>query len=293
MKYKKILKISLMILLVIFLNININAEDKTISVYYEEYNELAVAAISRYKQLYPDIRVEEVVTKFSMNDNYTIAEDLLSGNAPDIIIFDSIMIDDILNLIKSGVFCDLNEIVNNDLYNQGELNQVVYNSGLIYGKRFFIPLSYSLPIVASTKETLEKNNIIMSDFDYSQSELADYLTNYLVENPNKYFTKLFLEIWLEASGFFNVSYDSFRIGLSEEELLESLQIMKDLMEYRNIESNDSVNIDEISMFLDEKILAYRMLGIDEKHLLETYNWIKAESNQHIQLVPFPMAKQSK
>ncbi|MFW6016316.1 MAG: extracellular solute-binding protein [bacterium] len=297
MYFKKMFISICVLLVVIFVHINVNAENDEISIYYEGHNLFSEAAIKRFENIYPDVEVKENVAEMQnfsdfFNNKEKLVNDLLSGNSSDIMIVNRHTFDRLFDLIKEGVFYDLNEIITSDLVDLDKLNPVVYDGGMIYGKRYFIPLSYSLPIYISTREILEKNNISLSDFDYSQKELVEHFIDYLSKDSENYIN-IYPDVWLEASGFYNISYDNYRIATPEEQLLRFIESVKKFskLKYDNSSLPDDLQMSEMELLNNEIVLADRLAGVyqDPRNILFLYNSIKSKTGQHMQLLPLPMA----
>jgi len=105
--------------------------------YYRPFVEL-------YNRVYPNV----VVTVKGFGNDYTafnttLSTELMARTGPDIL-FPNIMDEsDIQKLAASGVFIDLNEFIESDgnFYIDDYIKPVM-NSGLLNGKRYFIPYSY-------------------------------------------------------------------------------------------------------------------------------------------------------
>lgn len=294
MYLKKIFMVISVLMVVVFVHNVVNAENNKISIYYEGHQMFPKAAIERFQNLYPDVEVEEnVVEMLSFADFFNNKEELvnklLSGNSSDVMLVNRYTFDHLFGLIKKGVFYDINEIISAEQFDLDNLNQKVYNGGMIYGKRFFIPLSYSLPIYISTREILEKNNILLASLDYSQRELIEYFIDYLSKDSKNY-TNIYSTKWFEASGFYNISYDNYKIATGEEQILSSLENIKEFESLENSLIPDDIHMNVIDL-LNNEIVLVDELGVYQhpSNIWFLYNTIKKESGQHMKLLPFPVA----
>ena len=123
--------------------------DKLVIYSGPEVDKALKAALSSFKNLYPNVEVE--YKEFGTSDdpeaesNYleTIKNELSSGKGPDLILMHSSEYDDIYRMMKSESFQDLNPLLENDeSFDKGLYNETVFDSGVFEGKRYFIPISY-------------------------------------------------------------------------------------------------------------------------------------------------------
>ncbi len=289
-----------MILSVFFLPTGIEAQaDHSVSVFIAGARSYPHKVIARFQQLYPDVKVNVVERDEDiLKQREKLTNDLLNGTAADIILFDGHTFFSILELIQSGVFYDLNEIIPPTDYDPAQFNEVVFNSGVIYGKRYFIPFSYSLPIFATTKELLDKNKLKLDNFDYTQRELADYIIHYVKQNrgnESKFFFDRYFNTWLFGSGLYNVSYDHHKFVFNEKQLGEVLTILKELKEHRIAPVKKGVRFaDEVKSLADEAIIAFE-INRDRQNPQRLQFWfsmIKETAGQKMRLIAIPIYTQS-
>ncbi len=136
-------------------------------------------AMNRFKQAHPDMKVtfaEAPAPMSYVEDGYedyvnvTLKEyadqmrtELMGKKGPDLILFDENTFPNIGKTMASGVFAPLDPFIEGDeayqCNSRGEkepFNDRILEAGIYKGTRYFMPLSYNMPLVLSTKETMEK-----------------------------------------------------------------------------------------------------------------------------------------
>ncbi|GAE90836.1 extracellular solute-binding protein [Acetivibrio straminisolvens JCM 21531] len=70
--------------------------------------------------------------------------------------------------------------------NLSEYNENILNSGVINGKRYFIPVAYDVPILWTANSILEKNNIENEMANWTLKDMADFAVQFKEKNPENY-----------------------------------------------------------------------------------------------------------
>lgn len=82
--------------------------------------------------------------------------------------------------MDSGTFADINTYLENDEEFKSDLyNEVVINSGLYNGKRYYIPISYNVLSLVSTQEALDHAGFKFdsnSDFSGFSSQMSEFIS---------------------------------------------------------------------------------------------------------------------
>lgn len=133
------------------------ASKNSIKIYVSNADHFLKKVLQEYKSNYPDVKVEEVY--FSDINGYRtkLTSEIMGGEGPDIIFFNSFTIGDINKIIRNGAFADLKPFIdNNKKFELKDYNEKLLEVGKYNGKLFFIPVSYSLNMMTTTSEVLKK-----------------------------------------------------------------------------------------------------------------------------------------
>lgn len=111
---------------------------------------------------------------------------ILAGEGPDIIIDYASVYPSLWKIVQNDVFCDLNEYIRkNKDFNLSEYNSKVIDCGVINDKRYFIPVTFSVPLIWSSDSLLHKNNIKINENKWSWEEYGKLCNKYIDINSNK------------------------------------------------------------------------------------------------------------
>jgi len=153
-------------------------------------------ALKIFREKYPDVEIE--LREFSSDNDVMAAleeykailkTELAAGKGPDLILgtpeFD---VQDLYKSMDAGVFLDLNSFIeNDDEFNMDNYVKVALDSGIYKGKRYIMPVEYSVSVLLTTQEILDAEGITPSDlatFDGFIRTLENYNEKYK-DNPNK------------------------------------------------------------------------------------------------------------
>ena len=130
----------------------------------------------------PNILNVKLFATSSEMENEMLPE-LLAGKGPDIFIFDSTILPNYKQYIKQGLFCDLNELIEQDnspnpldlsLYNQDVLDEGVWDE-----KRCFIPLGYRPIYFITTQEMCDKYGVKIPKDGVTYEEFPTLFHNFI------------------------------------------------------------------------------------------------------------------
>ncbi|MCX7923772.1 MAG: ABC transporter substrate-binding protein [Clostridia bacterium] len=136
------------------------SEKAVLTLYKTDSDMVNTVAVKKYKEKYPDRTIN--VTSFSIDNEFSdrLISELFSGKGPDIIVSSAENFPSIHKAMESGILMDLNELISKDeSFKLSDYNEKVMDSGVYKGKRYFIPISYSLDIIGAVDYMLDKNNV--------------------------------------------------------------------------------------------------------------------------------------
>ena len=227
-----------------------NAEDDFSSL-IKQYNKIC---LEKYDESY---QIE--IIEFENNDDMCtkMSTEIMAGEGPDIFSISQKL--PFEKMAANSTLLDVDELINTyySEINFDDYNAKVMESGVINGKRYFVPLAYSIDAFISTEETLGKYNLVSTDFSYealndalSQSGESYSLFGSTEDNLNFFYSFL--------AQFFD--YNSSEIEFDTKDFSESLDYIYDLINndttdeniyyflYENISKGDSVFYKQFSSF---------------------------------------------
>lgn len=225
--------------------------DKLVIYSGPEVDKALKAALSSFKNLYPNVEVE--YKEFGTSDdpeaesNYleTIKNELSSGKGPDLILMHSSEYDDIYRMMKSESFQDLNPLLENDeSFDKGLYNETVFDSGVFEGKRYFIPISYSMRVLLTSQEALEAENITV-DNNLSFDDFSNIMTNYVDKyesNMDKTFFTLEgmkLETFFPWNGMNLLDYEKKKVLIDNDDFKKTMELYK---KYYNMDNREQESV---------------------------------------------------
>lgn len=185
---KKILSMLLVFMLTFSFVLSACSKDESVSpdtplTFYtlQDYSSHLVEVIKKYNKyclLYGDYNDRVEVKYFETNAEMTevLSVEMMSGGGPDILSLDYILPYE--KLAKSGSFADIDKIISDygSELDFADYNKVVMDSGIVDGKRYFVPLFYSPNVWATNESKLDKLGFTADTFSYEA--LAEVLPQY-------------------------------------------------------------------------------------------------------------------
>ncbi len=162
-------------------------KELTIRVYEDYYGKFMDPAIQVFSIKYPDVKLNvEKITSEQMNYDEFIKKtnfDIMGGKGPDIIHMDVDLLanSDIYKMMCSGVFADLNDYFKKDSdFHIGDFNETVLNAGVFDGKRYVVPLYYSIPTLLSSETMIKESGFNIEnckDYFGFANEMGKYISS--------------------------------------------------------------------------------------------------------------------
>ena len=208
------------------------AEIKIDVMKHEEY---LLGAIGEFNKTHNNISINygDVVTYSEEYKNKYITS-LAVGEGPDIIRLEPRLglLSTVHKMDDSGIFYDLNNLINKDKkFKLSDYNQKVLDSGVMNGKRFFIPLGYDFRGFFAKSEVLEENGITAENQNWTIETLADEAYAYTQKNKEtgKYFAAsngFTLSDIVKISGINFIDYEKKEVKFNSPEFIDLLSIYK-------------------------------------------------------------------
>jgi len=212
-------------------------DNNKIKIFTFRNNKLLAEAIRQYDRTYSDIEIEAV--NFDNLDEYKkrLSSEVLAGKGPDIIYFNSFTIGSIYKILENGVFHDLQPMIDEDLsFDTSKFNAHVFDCGIYKGKRYFIPVSYSVPVFLSSSEILHNSNVNLDIGYFSQEqfmELADAFISSAGSKKDKYLFSHDIDLceFILSSGLEFFNYEQMKVNVSTPEFKEVVNNYFRLFDY--------------------------------------------------------------
>ena len=158
-----------------------------------------------FRALYPEASVEVTdLSKLSYNDfKARLAADLAAGDGPNVLYTGYSFVPNLCRLLYNGVFADMNALNDQyDLIRWEDQNQNICDFGVLGGERYFVPLTYGVGLMFSTKEKMEAAGI-----DYKDTDLETFFDQIRVYQKNQPDSIVLYEMPTHVDMF--VRYDMF------------------------------------------------------------------------------------
>ncbi len=189
----------------------------------------AADAVRKYNMLSMGAKIDVESTQNSEEFTHKITTSMLAGDGPDIIVSLCRLMPSISKMAKNGAFLDLNTLMNNDPdMKLTDFYQPVIEGGVIEGKRYFIPLNFSIPAFVTTSEVLEKNNITIDEKNWTWDTVLDITNQLKNTNSDKFlFDQLtFRDMLITSNPFYSLDKKTSRFN--SEEFIKLLKIYKEI-----------------------------------------------------------------
>ena len=203
----------------------------------DEVGEKLQLALDRFRQMYPDVKVELVKPQYDITNvelgrelYEQMAVQIMSGEGPDVFVVDDTIMD-VEKMVRQGVFADMEPYFQADNFDWEPYNQTVMDGGVWHEKRFLIPLSYTFPLLVTSRTALEETGFDMTacgDFQGFLEETTRYMedetqTRQLFRYPTNV-TNI-----VEYSGLPVADYDNRTVDLSSPLFKTGVQWCKNVM----------------------------------------------------------------
>lgn len=217
--------------------------------------------------------------------NSKLSAELMAGKGPDIVLYDSSYngISNMEKMMSLDVFADYNELIKNDSsdssINLKNYNEVVMDSGIYNGKRYFMPISYMPNFLITTTKLSDEYSIDTSKsitYEKSPKVLSKYL-NKAKKSEN-------------MSGFYNVNEELYALidsnidffnktnTLQSDKFLNNLNALSELI--LPADKNNSLGTDPLELVLKGNTMfasLYQITGSEPNGMGYIYYYFKSNS----------------
>ena len=202
--------------------------NNSLKIAYFGTNSLISGPLYEFKQSHPDV---EVITDFlpmtvedpTGDSFYTrISAEIMSGSGPDIILISNSGMN-AGKMMRSGIFADLNEFIEQDLdFDLSKYNGKILEAGQADGKQYIMPLTYTIPLVLTTQELLDKTGFDISTADNYNAFLEECLKYRQANIPGA--PKLAMNNYIMPYLADAVDYDTGEVKINTPENRETIRL---------------------------------------------------------------------
>lgn len=217
--------------------------------------------------------------------NSKLSAELMAGKGPDIVLYDSSYngISNMEKMMALDVFADYNELIKNDSSDSSidlkNYNEVVMDSGIYNGKRYFMPISYMPNFLITTTKLSDEYSIDTSK-SITYEKLPKVLSKYL--NKAKKSDNM--------SGFYNVNEELYALidsnidffnktnTLQSDKFLNNLNALSELI--LPADKNNSLGTDPLELVLKGNTMfasLYQITGSEPNGMGYIYYYFKSNS----------------
>ena len=219
---------------------------------------------SQQRSALPDIlNLKEFVDSSEMETQ--LLPELLAGKGPDIFVFNSTVLPNYKQYIKQGLFCDLNELIEQDqssnpldlsLYNQDVLDEGVWDQ-----KRCFIPLGYRPIYFITTQEMCDKYGVQIPKDGVTYEEFPTLFHNFIEQETSKNPFMLPAEFLFRDISYSFLNANTQTCSFDSEEYRKTIQIQNEITTYTT---------DSLTSFVTQYPYAERTNAIADGYLFCKY-----------------------
>ncbi|SHO50847.1 ABC transporter substrate-binding protein [Anaerocolumna xylanovorans] len=209
--------------------------NKELTVYIGHRESEMKNAVAAYEQKYPEVKVNVIESKLTdkLNEQATLDEEssflseLMNGKGADVFLIRDFW--DMDKIKKTGMLADLSEFYDKDTeLDKENYQQTVMDSALYEGKRLYIPINYSMPLLLSTKSALEKEDFNVQNCKDFVSFLKETEKWREHKSPERRLFRMDITatnsiIW---AGYDLVDFNTKKINLDSEDIKEYFEWCK-------------------------------------------------------------------
>lgn len=206
-----------------------------LQIYVYQHDPYLKGAVAQYNSMYKDMPIEMIEFQESEIEKYRnqLSISLSVGDGPDILYYYNDIFPSLYKMMGNKLLCNLNEIIKQDNeFNLGDYNEKVLNSGMYGDNRYFIPISYFLPVLWTTEDILRNNSISIDSSKWTWIDAGNIIRDYLDRNSSgkKYFFAFGFDYGLILNSCMPnlVNYSKKKTHFNTREFIDLLKVFKDI-----------------------------------------------------------------
>lgn len=241
--------------------------------------------ITMFKSQYPKVKVNIITFDGYIEYKKKIANDIMSGDGPDVLWLRETTTNGLNRLERSGALLDLKPLMKKDKdFNAEDYNSKVIECGMYDNKQLFVPFNYAITSLISTTELLKKNNININE-EMSQEQFLGALEPYMNSIKGQkgrvtFKDPISIEQLIAGSGLNLIDYSKKKVSFNNEKFIELAKKFKDI--YLSSDYNHEITIKYNFAF--NEMLSDGAIGFDQfsgapSSISNIFKLISAKSNQ--------------
>ncbi|MDD4493523.1 MAG: extracellular solute-binding protein [Eubacteriales bacterium] len=246
-------------------------------------------ALDIFSEKFPEVVVnKEIINSYEEYDA-KLSTELMAGEGPDLILYEFFP-RDLYKMSETGVFYDLDTFIKQDTeFDMENFPKVIMDSGIINDKRYFIPISFSIPVFLTTEEIMESSGMVYDKYDWSWDYLSGFISDFCAGGDNqtkRYFMNkpFYFSDCLQSSGIKYIDYIKKETYFNTPEFKNILEISKRVQ-------NCGINIEQSSigpmMKNGELFSVFSMDMPNPTEVLICQSRIKHYTEGTVRMIPFP------
>lgn len=282
---------------------NSESNNPTLTIYLMQWDKQFEDALG----VYDGINIE--AKYFNNIDEYLnkITTEILSGEGPDILKISNNEFNSVPKLLSSGAFCDLNQLIKEDKeFNLSNYNKTVLDSGVFEGKRYLLPIDYSMSAFCTTKSALNKNNIQIDSDNWNWNTMVELSSQFIDRNKGTgkylfgpyYGTAPYFEEFILGSEVKFYDIKSKKSNFNSADFIELLKVYKNKIYPAICPNNNEKNFNptNIDLLANNKVImirggAFGYGGVQE--LFKDNSYYKKFLGEEMEVYPIPAFKTNK
>jgi len=218
--------------------------------------------------------------------------ELMVGEGPDVICTEDYSFDIIKSVYKlatSNILIDLNPYIKVDkTYKPSDYNNVIMNSGIYNGKRFFLPRLYNIPLLTSTKKKLEANNINISGNSWSWEDMISTCKNFINSRKDKHQALIFdkrNELIINLISNSKTKFIDYSSKVTKFNTQNFISLLKDYKNYIYQVTLKDTESNENALLADDNLVVMRNNPEGMGDSLTYLDTTRAQNNDEAYLLP--------
>jgi ABC-type glycerol-3-phosphate transport system substrate-binding protein len=268
-----------------------------LTLHFMEFNAYIKNAIRAFNEKYTDVQIEGTSYPVSNFENYKtqLTTSVMAGEGPDILIYRTFFFNSLSKTMATGAFADLNPLIENDSsFDTTAFYPEIFNAGIINGKRYFIPLYFTIPNLYAKKSGLAELGLTAAESGWTLNDLKDIVTKCKASNPagDQYLFNSPMDFlsFVHSSGLQLVDYQNKTTNFQSKEFIDLMVLYKEMAPLI-LSSEAELNLGISPALLKDDKVRMIYLGDLAPTNLTVYNSVMTHlMGDDFIILPFPTAE---
>jgi len=268
-----------------------------LSLHYLDYDNYIKNAIRIFNERQKDVQIDGISYPHTALDHYRtqLTTSVMAGEGPDILIYRTFFFNSISKTMATGAFADLNPLIEKDpSFDTSAYYPEIFDAGVFNGKRYYIPLFFTIPNLIASKSSLAALGITADDSGWTLGDLKNAIAQFKASNPSsgQYFfdsSMDFLSL-VRSSGLQLVDYQNKATHFQSKDFIDLMVLYKEISPLiipREIE----MNLDLSPVLLkDNKVRMISLGSLSPKKLAMDHSVLTSLLKDDFTILSFPTAE---